>query len=78
MTGTARRLTPRRATPLIARFVHWHDHGGSAETGEFRTTRIALATPPVATVLPAESIMHGGWLRSPSYPVGRLAGTVLA
>lgn len=78
MSGAPRRRTPRRAIPVTARYVHWHDHGGSADTGEFRTTRIPLAAPPVATVSPVESIMHRWWLHSPAYPVGRMSGTVLA
>ncbi len=67
--------TKRRPRPIVARFVHWHDHGGSADTGEFRTTRITLDAPPVPAVSKLESIMHGWWLRSPGYPVGRMTGT---
>lgn len=41
-------------------------------------SRVVLDDPPIAVVTPMEAIIHGWWLRSPGYPVGRRFGTECA
>lgn len=41
-------------------------------------SRVVLDEPPIAVVTPMEAIIHGWWLRSPGYPVGRRFGTAIA
>lgn len=39
------------------------------------THRVVLHQLPIAVVSPIESVIHGWWLQSGGYPVGRIFGT---
>ena len=63
---------------VVARLVVWPSHEALTDTtAGRREQRVRLDAAPIAVVTPMEAIMHGWWLRSAAYPVGRVFATAM-